>query len=38
LGVDPKKHGRAKSVSKRKNKAKHDPSDPFCVCDECLGY
>ncbi|HWS23470.1 MAG TPA: hypothetical protein VN226_03460 [Anaerolineales bacterium] len=38
LGVDPKKHGRAKSVSKRKNKTKHDPSDPFCVCDECLGY
>lgn len=33
-----KEEARKKAIAKRKNKAKHDPSDPFCVCDECLKY
>lgn len=33
-----KEDARKKAIAKRKNKAKHDPSDPFCVCDECLKY
>lgn len=26
------------AAAKRKNKARHDPSDPFCVCEDCLKY
>ena len=37
-GTDSQKPSRPKTQSKRRNKAKHDPSDPYCVCDECLGY
>lgn len=33
-----KEEAKKVSAAKRKNKAKHDPSDPFCVCEKCLKY
>ena len=29
---------KAASFAKRKNKTKHNPSDPYCVCEACLNY
>lgn len=38
LAHQKKEAAKQASVAKRKPSAKHNPSDPFCVCAYCLGY
>ena len=33
-----KEAAKAAAFAKRKNKTKHNPADPYCVCEECLNY
>ena len=33
-----KEAAKAAAFAKRKNKTKHNPADPYCVCEQCLNY